>query len=76
MMVPDSTKRLEQATKDLADFLQQESTVLDTTGEWYLVAREFLKEHEGGAALASDPTYKKDIQETTNVDDLAPDEAF
>jgi tubulin-specific chaperone A len=82
MMIPDSTKRLQQTANDLAEFLsqqqqqqQQGDEALDPTGEWYRTAQDFLKEHQ--AAASSEKSDKQDITpETTNVDDLAPDEAF
>jgi hypothetical protein len=76
MMIPDSTKRLQQTADDLAEFLsqQQQQQQVDTTGEWYRTAEDFLKEHQ--AAASSEKSDKQDTPETTNVEDLAPDEAF
>jgi hypothetical protein len=77
MMIPDSTKRLQQTADDLAEFLaqQQQQQQVDPTGEWYQTAQDFLKEHQT-AATSSEKSDKQDTPETTNVDDLAPDEAF
>jgi hypothetical protein len=74
MMIPDSTKRLQQTADDLAEFLVQQQQALDTTGEWYGTAQEFLKEHQ--ATASSEKSDRQDTPETTNVDDLAANEAF
>jgi hypothetical protein len=78
MMIPDSTKRLQQTADDLAEFLtqQQQQQQVDPAGEWYQTAHDFLKEHQATAASSSEKPNKQDTPETTNVDDLAPDEAF
>jgi Fic family protein len=78
MMIPDSTKRLQQTADDLAEFLsqQQQQQEVDTTGEWYRTAEDFLKEHQAATAASSEKSDKQNTPETTNVDDLAPDEAF
>jgi hypothetical protein len=80
MMIPDSTKRLQQTADDLTEFLsqQQQQQQVDTAGEWYQTAQDFLKEHQSATAAASssEKSDKQDTPETTNVDDLAPDEAF
>jgi hypothetical protein len=82
MMVPDSTRRLQQTADDLDEFLLEhaDNNVIDRTGEWYRTARDFLKDHGAAVtALEKNPNADtKDMPETTttNVDDLAPDEAF
>jgi hypothetical protein len=78
MMIPDSTKRLQQTADDLAEFLsqQEQQQEVDTTGEWYRTAEDFLKEHQAATAASSEKSDKQNTPETTNVDDLAPDEAF
>jgi tubulin-specific chaperone A len=78
MMIPDSTKRLQQTADDLTEFLaqQQQQQQVDTAGEWYQTAQKFLKEHQSATAASSEKADQQDTPETTNVDDLAPDEAF
>jgi hypothetical protein len=77
MMIPDSTKRLQQTADDLTEFLnqQQADMLVDPTGEWYVTAQDFLKEHQAATA-SSEKSDQQDTPETTNVDDLASDEAF
>lgn len=81
MMIPDSTRRLQQSADDLAEFLSQQQLQqqVDPAGEWYRTAEECLKEHHAATTAttaSSEKSDKQDIPETTNVDDLAPDEAF
>ena len=68
MMVPDSTRRLAAAVKDLQAYLAENNSTF-TDNEWMGIAtdilekeKELLSNEEGGIA--------------TNVDDLAEGEAF
>ena len=69
-MIPDSQTRLEQAREELRVFVQGLSPSDEARStEWYPIAQEIIvqgtKEH-----------VDKDEIPTTNVDDLAQDEAF
>jgi hypothetical protein len=50
MMIPDSTKRLQQTADDLAEFLsqQQQQQQVDTAGEWYRTAEVSKRARSGG----------------------------
>jgi hypothetical protein len=41
MMIPDSTKRLQQTADDLAEFLRNNSSNNKTAGEWYRTVEDF-----------------------------------
>lgn len=76
-MVPDSTKRLENAYEDLQRFLTNEGAFSEQqqqeSSEWWTVATKLLREHETATA----ETTEDDVPTTqTNVDDLAEGEAF
>ena len=73
MMVPDSTRRLQQALDDLCGFIEMhegdaEGTALNTTGKWYNEATKLVRDHHK-VGNGADVVY-------TNVDDLAEGEAF
>jgi Tubulin binding cofactor A len=78
MMVPDSKKRYEEAISDLSEFMLHSSSTLNMDGEWYHKAKEILDEN--GVTTSQTNTAldqsNNDIIESTNVDDLSPDEIF
>ena len=70
MMVPDSTKRLDNALADLAKFLgEEDAQAIPKDNEWMKVANDLLQEHEN-------PSLENEAPTTTNVDSLAEGEAF
>lgn len=79
MMVPDSSKRLQQALEDLASFVQSaqdgDAQGIDEAGEWFVTAKQVLKEHSQQKEKETDEMGAEDVVET-NVDDLAAGEAF
>ena len=73
MMVPDSKSRLDDAIKDLADYIESpEVTTLEDTGEWYLQAKDLLAANQKTGPTADDD----DAVQETDVGDLKEGEAF
>lgn len=72
MMVPDSTKRLQQALEDLSSFIQGDddeiAAALDKAGEWFKTAVHILRDNYGRNDGVVFPE--------TSVEGLAEGEAF
>ena len=77
MMVPDSTKRLQQAYDDLSEFLitNSQDGILNEQGEWYIQAKEILLKNVDTNSNSNDNTTTNEPQ-VTKVDDLVEGEAF
>jgi len=79
MMVPDSSKRLQQALEDLASFVQSAingEQAVDEAGEWFVTAKQVLKDHYQQSKKDTNEAPGADAVVETNVDDLAIGEAF
>jgi tubulin-specific chaperone A len=71
MMIPDSTRRLEQELQDLASYVESpEMETQHKEGEWYPKAQELLTAER--RRLGKDDDEVKE----TSVDNLAEGEAF
>lgn len=76
MMVPDSTKRLQQALDDLSSFIAADADSLDTTGEWLQTAKQLLLTSSETCPAAPKLGGEAGDFAETSVDDLADGEAF
>ena len=70
MMIPDSSRRLEQTLRDLVSYVESPQVEMHKEGEWYPKAQELL-------AAERQRLGKEDDQvKETSVDDIAEGEAF
>ena len=50
MMIPDSQSRLQQALRELKDFLEEQADVVESS-EWYQPAQTLVQEHSTGRTI-------------------------
>eukprot|EP00539_Tryblionella_compressa_P012096 CAMPEP_0178812098 /NCGR_PEP_ID=MMETSP0745-20121128/19644_1 /TAXON_ID=913974 /ORGANISM="Nitzschia punctata, Strain CCMP561" /LENGTH=72 /DNA_ID=CAMNT_0020472867 /DNA_START=27 /DNA_END=245 /DNA_ORIENTATION=+ len=72
-MIPDSKNRLEQALSDLAAYLDSAEVKGLETNEWYVQAKELLREE---SVAVKDKSEDDDVVEETDVSQLKEGEAF
>ena len=70
MMIPDSSRRLEQTLRDLVSYVESPQVEMHKEGEWYPKAQELL------AAERQRLGKEDDQMKETSVDDIAEGEAF
>lgn len=79
MMVPDSKRRLNDMIVDLTEFITLHSStgnqLLNVDGEYYIQAQTILKSNNNVQHQHLENNNVNDV-ETTNIDNLSPDEAF
>jgi hypothetical protein len=68
MMIPDSTKRLQQTADDLAEFSQQQQQQVDTA-EWYRRLKIFKRARSGGVREIGQTRHRKQPTSTTGSDE-------
>lgn len=73
MMVPDASKRLQSAIADLASYISNSNSLLDSSGSWYQTAQIILQDNHN-AVVDTDWNTKQVLE--TCTDDLADGESF
>jgi hypothetical protein len=78
MMVPDSTKRLQQALEDLSSFMLEHSddaneSALNQAGEWFPTAERLLRENYRTTTGGQNDA---DVVPETSIEGLAEGENF